>query len=289
MATVTIQIKALTDPGAPAGERRPAWLASDRDGRPLGTAFLRIPAGGGVGDLQLQVHPAERRAGVGTQLFRAAAGAASGLRGILSPAVTEGSAGDYFCTAMGLRPVLRLTYTRRPLDTGAPVIEPVAGYRLLHWEGLVPPELMETFVRARHAMDDMPMDEADYEPEVWDAGRVRTVTKAVEDRGEILCVTAALTPGGEMAAFTELVVPGDGSGDAQHYGTGVLPGHRGKGLARWMKAEQINRTRVRFPQLSGLLTDTADSNTAMRRVNDSLGYAPTHRSVLYQHTVPADA
>ena len=92
MATVTIQIKALTDPSARAGERRPAWLASCGDGRPLGTAFLRVPAGGRVGDLELQVHPAERRAGVGTRLFRAAAEAASGLRAILLPPVTEGSA-----------------------------------------------------------------------------------------------------------------------------------------------------------------------------------------------------
>ncbi|WP_199537440.1 hypothetical protein [Spongiactinospora gelatinilytica] len=28
-------------------------------------------------------------------------------------------------------------------------------------------------------------------------------------------------------AVTEPVVPGDGKGDARHYGTGVLPGHRG--------------------------------------------------------------
>ena len=49
-----------------------------------------------------------------------------------------------------------------------------------------------------------------------------------------------------------------------------------------MKAEQITHVRGRFPELAGLLADTADSNVAMRRVNDSLGYLPTHRSLLYQ-------
>jgi RimJ/RimL family protein N-acetyltransferase len=77
-------------------------------------------------------------------------------------------------------------------------------------------------------------------------------------------------------------VPGAGTGDAQHYGTGVLPEHRGRGLARWMKAAAIRHTRDRHPGVRGLRTDTADSNAAMRRVNDALGYLPTHRSILFQ-------
>ena len=56
----------------------------------------------------------------------------------------------------------------------------------------------------------------------------------------------------------------------------------GGGWPRWMKAEAIRHTRAAHPQVRGLLTDTADSNVAMRRVNDVLGYTPTHRSVLFQ-------
>ncbi|WP_433381741.1 GNAT family N-acetyltransferase [Actinoplanes sp. CA-142083] len=277
---MTVQIKALVDPARAPSSRRLVWLATGPDDRPLGTAFLRIPADGGTADLRLTVHPAERRAGVGTRLLAAALAATSGA--VLTEPVEEDSPGDHFCAARGLRPVLRLTYTRLALD--APVAaEPVSGYRLIHWVGATPPELVETFVRARHAMDDMPMDDADYVPDVWDADRLQFVTQAVADRGEFLCITAALTTEGDMASFTELVVPADGAGDAQHYGTGVLPEHRGRGLARWMKAEQIGWVRTRFPALTGLLADTADSNTAMRRVNESLGYRPTHRSILYQH------
>ncbi|MCO8270653.1 GNAT family N-acetyltransferase [Actinoplanes sp. TRM 88003] len=115
-----------------------------------------------------------------------------------------------------------------------------------------------------------------------DPARPRRLAWLASDRGDILCTTAVVAADGEIAGFTELVVPGDGAGDAQHYGTGVLPEHRGHGLGRWMKAEQINRTRARFPRLDGLLADTADDNAAMRRVNDALGYRPTHRSALYQ-------
>ncbi|WP_097319872.1 GNAT family N-acetyltransferase [Paractinoplanes atraurantiacus] len=283
---MTVLITPLVDATSP---RRLVWLASGADGRPLGTASLRLPPDEGHADLELDVHPAERRAGVGSRLLVEAAAAAAGrkgLRSVLTQPVDEGSPGDRFCVARGLRLVLRLTYTRLDLALPLPAAgADVPGYRLIHWEGRVSDELAETFARSRSAMDDMPMDDADYTPDPWDVDRLHAVADAVSHRGEILCVTAAQSDDGEIAGFTELVVPGDGRGDAQHYGTGVLPAHRGRGLARWMKAGQIARVRTRFPELGGLLADTADSNTAMRRVNDSLGYGFTHRSLLYQYDV----
>lgn len=87
---------------------------------------------------------------------------------------------------------------------------------------------------------------------------------------------------GSVVGFTELVVPGGGTGDAQHYGTAVLPDHRGHGLACRMKAAAILEARERHPGLGGLLTDTADNNPYMRHVNDALGYLPTHVAHEYQ-------
>jgi GNAT superfamily N-acetyltransferase len=279
-----IHITPLTDPARGPSSYRLAWLAAAADGRPLGTAFLRVPAVGDAAECELQVHPAERREGVGTRLLDSVAEAAAGLglRGVLSDAVREGSAADEFCAARGLRRVLALTYTRLDLDGAEPAADPVPGYRLTHWEGAVPDDLAETFARSRRAMDDMPMDDAGYVPQPWDVARLHSVAEAVARRGEILITVAAVAADGEIAGFTELVVPGDGTGDGLHYGTGVLPGHRGHGLARWMKADTIIRTRARFPRLAGLIADTADSNAAMRRINEALGYRPTHRSMLYR-------
>ncbi|MGK5685499.1 GNAT family N-acetyltransferase [Actinoplanes sp. URMC 104] len=275
----------ITPLADPERRERLAWLAAASDGRPLGTAFLWLPVAGGTADVQMHVHPAERRAGVGSALLGSLVEAATarGLSALLTEPVRPGSEGERFCVGHGLRQVLALTYTRLPLAGAAhPPAVPVPGYRLAHWEGTVPAELAATFVRARPALDDMPMGDAAHEPQPWDVARLHAIADAVARRGETLTTTAALTSGGEIAGFTELVVPAGGTGDAQHYGTGVLPTHRGRGLARWMKAAQIARVGSLFPRLSGLLADTADSNVAMRRTNEALGYRPTHRSVLYQ-------
>ncbi|MFP3989004.1 GNAT family N-acetyltransferase [Streptomyces sp. E11-3] len=290
---MSVRITALTDPEETSAGRRLAWLASGPDSRPAGYAFLRLCTGEGqrhLAELDVQVHPAERRGRAGTQLLDAAVAAArqDGRTTVIAQA-GAGSPGAAFLTARGFRTALTLTYARLPLTEAdlpaltAAVEKPHAGYRLEQWEGTVPDGLADTFVASRRAMDDMPMGAVHYGTVVWDLDRVRAAAAAVAARGDILHTVAAIDRSdGAIVGFTELVVPGNGTGDAQHYGTAVLPEHRGRGLARWMKAASIVRARERHPRLGGLLTDTADNNPYMRRVNDELGYLPTHTAHEYQ-------
>ncbi|MFF7333782.1 GNAT family N-acetyltransferase [Streptomyces sp. NPDC008150] len=295
---MSLRVTALTDPAVAPSGRRLAWLASDGDGAPVGSAFLRVPARSGpdrVAGLELHVHPAERRAGIGTRLLdeAVAAGRAEGAA-LLGAEAEDGSPGDRFLSARGFRRALTLLYARLPLtgaeahpaalDALAGIVDrPHPGYRLVSWQGTVPDELAGTFVESRGAMDDMPMGDTGYVPTVWDLERVRDAAATVAKRGDLLHTVAAVHEAdGAIAGFTELVVPGDGTGDAQHYGTGVLPAHRGHGLALWMKAASVSGARERYPDLAGLLADTADVNHRMRRVNDLLGYRPTHTAHEYR-------
>ncbi|WP_078916324.1 GNAT family N-acetyltransferase [Streptomyces viridochromogenes] len=291
-----IHITALTDPDRTSSGYRLAWLAGGDDGEPLGSAFLRVFTREGqdhLAELQLNVHTAERRRRVGSRLLETAVAAAreAGRRSVIAQA-DAGTPGDHFLAASGFRRVLTLTYARLALDEldggavdeiNAIVERPHPGYRLTAWRGTVPEELAETFAHSRRAMDDMPMDDTDYGVVAWDVERVLAAAKAVADRGELLTTVVAVDASdGSIAGFSELVVPGDGKGEGQHYGTGVLPEHRGHGLGRWMKAESIRLARTDHPELAGLVTDTAGSNTHMRRINDALGYVPTHQALEYQ-------
>jgi GNAT superfamily N-acetyltransferase len=288
-----VRITALIDPDISPSSRRLAWLAADADGVPVGSAFLRLftPTGQEhLAELEVHVHPAERRQQTGSRLLEAAVLAArgEGRRCIIATA-EAGSAGERFLSARDFRKVLTLTFTRLPLadaDMAAvtEIIEaPHPGYRLAAWDGMVPDEFAATFVASRHAMDDMPMGSTDFGTVTWDLDRVRDAAAAVGKRGDHLhTIVAVHEADGVIGGFTELVVPGNGTGDAQHYGTGVLPEHRGHRLGLWMKAASIRQARERYPELGGLLTDTADNNPHMRHINDVLGYAPTHSAYEYQ-------
>ncbi|MGW1715944.1 N-acetyltransferase family protein [Streptomyces sp. NPDC002156] len=287
------RITVLADPDVSASSRRLAWLASAPDGTPLGSAFLRLFTREGqehLAELEMTVHPAERRQGAGTTLLDAAVTAArtDGRRSLVAQA-EEDSPGDHFLADRGFRRVLTLTYARLVLaDADLAEITRLAelphpGYRLTSWEGTVPPELAQSYADSRRAMDDMPMEDTDYGTVVWDVDRVLAAAEAIAKRGDLLHTVAALdTTDGSVAGFSELVIPGDGRGDGQHYGTAVLPEHRGHGLGRWMKAESIRRASAHHPGLTGLLTDTANSNAPMLGINDELGYVPTHRAVEFQ-------
>ncbi|MFD7203425.1 GNAT family N-acetyltransferase [Streptomyces sp. NPDC059893] len=289
---MSLRITPLTDPAHGAHSRRLAWLACDADTNPVGTAFLRLFDGGQkhLAELTLHVHPVERRKGVGSRLLDTAVAAArENTRRCVVAQAGAGSPGEHFLPAHSFRKVLTLRFARLPLadvdaTALAEVIErPHPGYRLASWQGTVPDDLAQTFAASRRAMDDMPMEDTDHGTTAWDVDRVRAAAKAVEQRGDHLHTVVAIdTSNGSITGFTELVVPGGGTGDAQHYGTGVLPEHRGHGLGRWMKAEAIQQAHGHYPDLGGLLTDTADSNTHMRHISDSLGYLPTHTTLQYQ-------
>ena len=277
---LTIRLTPLTDPDFRPFSRRIAWLAADADGNPVGSAYLRLnsrPTQSHLAELQLNVHPAERRRGIGSQLLAAVIGAARDheARTLLADA-TAGSAADDFLAHHDFGIGLTLVYARLALADASPVVAEVPGYRLVSWQGVVPDALAQTFTDARAGMDDAPSGDIAYGEDVWDVERTRYAAQLIEQRGEHLSTVAAVDAAGTIVGFTELVVPAGGKGDAQHYGTAVLPAHRGHGLALWMKAEQIHQTRLHYPDLDGLLTDTVDTNTAMRRTNELLGYRPTH-------------
>jgi GNAT superfamily N-acetyltransferase len=290
---LSFRITPLTDPAHGPHGPRLAWLASDADSIPVGSAFLRLFTGPGqehLAELDLRVHPAERRKCVGSRLLdTAVATARNDARRCVIAKAEAGSPGDNFLAAHGFRKVLTLEFSRLPLANVsttalAAIIErPHPGYRLVSWQGTVPDDLAQTFAASRRAMDDMPMDDTDYGTVTWDVDRVRAAAKAVEQRGDRLHTVVAVDAStGSVAGFTELVIPGNGTGDGQHYGTGVLPEHRGHGLGRWMKAESIRQAHERYPDLGGLLADTASSNTHMRQINDSLEYTPRHMTHQYQ-------
>lgn len=283
--SVPFRITTLVDSEDSFDGWRLAWGASDVDGVPVGSAHLRLytrPAQRDLAVLRLDAGPEDAR----RSLLDTAIGAARDLdrRRVIS-LVQAGSPAEKVLVARGFRKALTFTSARLSLTDAdlTALTETQPGYRLTSWDGMVPDEFADTFVASRHAMDDAPASGIDLGAIPWSVGRIRAAVTTVENRGEILHTVVAISEAdGMIVGFTELAIPREGRGDARQHGTAVLREHRGHGLARWMKATSISYVRERYPLLDGLLSDTADNNPWMRRVNDSLGYVPTHTTYEYQ-------
>ena len=161
------------------------WVGRRRDGGGIaGWCLLRLPDRENLdrGLLDLFVHPASRRGGVGGALLRhAAERAAVHGRSALAAEALQGSAGAAFAAAVGATP--GLVEARRVLALGEipagriavlreQAARAAAGYSLVSWQGRTPDQYLAGFAEVLNAANDMPRDVGE-EEEVWDAERVR--------------------------------------------------------------------------------------------------------------------
>jgi GNAT superfamily N-acetyltransferase len=66
--------------------------------------------------------------------------------------------------------------------------------------------------------------------------------------------------------------------------TGILPSHRGRGLAKWLKASMLHLVRHRFPAALQLTTSNSDGNGPMLAINHRLGFGSPiqHRTYRFE-------
>ena len=246
--------------------------------------------------LLVVVGPAMRRRGLGRALLaHAASQAAADERTIIWGEVRDGSAGQAFATAIGAKPGMAAAVRRLDLRT-APAGKfsrlrteaalAAAGYSLVRWAGLTPPEYQGPLAGVLNAYADAPHDEG-YEAESWDAGRVR-------ERGGVplqlmgvrsYTIAALHDASGEMAGMTQLSV----SPDAPQWGhqglTAVVRQHRGHRLGLLLKTAMLDWLAETEPAIERIETGNAAANDHMIAVNDVLGFA---LALPLAHTVEVD-
>ncbi|MGV9763024.1 GNAT family N-acetyltransferase [Micromonospora tulbaghiae] len=266
------------------GERRISWVAQD-DAAPDGTpgailGHVHVLLLGGIGVLEVLVHPAIRRSGIGRELVRVAARRVwdEGFQSIGvevvgdTPAVafyeSLGFTRDYVETrsVLDLRSVDWPALTEMAAEVGA-------GYRVEFWPGGPPDELIEAYARAKAEVRDS--DDVELRPSSYDPDRLRDSLATLHRRGMKPYIVLALhEQTGEVAGLTEVVVPAQHPTRADQYDTIVVHDHRGYGIDRAIKARMLLELRSAEPEVAEVQTWNAQDNESMLKVNAELGYRP---------------
>ncbi|WP_017591496.1 GNAT family N-acetyltransferase [Nocardiopsis potens] len=262
------------------------WAARPAPGAPIaGAAELRPRPAADPRPrlLRLFVAPSRRRRGLGRALLRRVMrdAAAAGLDR-LQAVVLAGPPGEPFALSVpGARTLLRLDLQEQPV-TDPSVLRlcrdlaerPPMGYRLAFWRGSAPEDTAASFARVMNHVLDAPGAELQLAPRSWDVPALRAwEADLTEDGSALLVSTAVHRASGEVVAATAATVPPFGPTAEQH-DTAVLPEHRRRNLARWIKAEQTLRLHTLFPHIRTAASTVTADNRAMASVNRAVGYRP---------------
>lgn len=263
------------------------WLARS-DGAPVAALRLALPNRDNLASalVEIDVLPAVRRRGLGRALFEYAADRARiNGRTRLIAEVRRGGAGDALMEAVGARAALRDQRRRLPLPPADPAAldrldEAAAAasrdYTLVGWTGTTPDEHVEDIARLSAQMTtDAPFDDLQWEPEAYDADRIREIDAASAAAGRTTLVTAA-RPGadGPLVAFSVLFHRPDAPWHAGQGDTLVERAHRGHQLGMRVKLANLARLREYAPQVTAVDTWNADSNPWMVSINEAMGFRP---------------
>ena len=145
----------------------------------------------------------------------------------------------------------------------------------MHWTGPTPPEHLDDLaVLIGRMSTDAPTGDLAFEPQRWDAERVRERDAVAVRNGVRSAVTAAQAPDGRLVAYTEASTCAVADGFASQGDTLVAPAHRGHRLGLWIKLANLELLLRAHPEVRAIDTFNADDNRWMVAINEQLGFRP---------------
>lgn len=248
-----------------------AWSGSARDN--LDVAWLDI-----------DVHPEQRRRGLGTELFDhlVAEAAEDGRTSVGLSCWDTPDDPEAFARALGFERRAVGVVRRQHLAEvdrdvvaclNAAAVARAGEYDVVRTLGASPDDDLEALAVLTAAINDAPKEGLDIEDEVFDAQRIRDYETAQEKRGHLLHrIVVRHRASGELAGQTLVAVDGERPHLAEQHDTSVVAAHRGHRLGALLKTEMLLWLAETQPQLAEIETWNAESNKFMIDVNEALGY-----------------
>lgn len=308
----------LDDPGSPAPvlELQRRWLRYGWDLRPdEWYLYAPLPGAEPVAVLsidlpsrdnlhlvwaELTVHPDHRRRGHGTALvsevLRRTQEAGRTTVWLGGPAEDEAAAA--FAARQGFRYASHdarrkqhlaevdpdaVAALRRQAETAA------ADYELQRLQPPLADELMAEVAEVAESINDAPMGDLTYEPEVFDLDLMRDVETAAAGRGDhVYRVVARHRTTGRLGGHTVVVVNPMRPERGVQCDTAVSRDHRGRRLGLLLKIEMMAWLAETESQLEYVETFNQADNGYMISVNEAIGYRLDRVFHMYERQLGAD-
>ena len=264
------------------------WAVWADDGQMAGWAQLEleyVASNRNLADFEIEVHPEHRRRGIGSALLQVVTDAArADDRTIIETAAHEGTPAEPFLAHAGAENRQAFRHSRLQIDDLDPALlqewvdraaERAAGYSLVAFDVPCPEEHVEAFTEVVHVMNTAPIDDMEWEDDIWTVEEIRAWQSSLHARGHegwVLCARDDAT--GRFAGFTEMGFWPWQPEKGEQGDTGVDPAHRDRGLGRWLKAAMLQRVVRDRPTIRYVDTGNAGSNRPMLAINVALGFKP---------------
>jgi GNAT superfamily N-acetyltransferase len=159
------------------------------------------------------------------------------------------------------------------------------GFRIDTIVSPLPPELYADAAAFHHLMNTQPHDDLEVGDVLITAEDAASVDRSITESGREKWTMFVRDPDGVLVGGTELTFEPWEPTTALQQNTAVDPAHRGRGLAKWVKAAMLERLRVERPEVERVRTGNAFSNAPMLAINDALGFRVTASRTEWQADV----